>query len=81
MFISLPYISDLSNKNIPFRFYKIARLYPQIQFRFIFNNNLPTQNLWVYTILEDFVKIVNRTSEFWNALCFLSMQRHVQFQN
>ena len=41
MFISLPNILDLSNKNIRLELAKLlARFYPQIQFRFVFKNAL-----------------------------------------
>ena len=47
MFISLPYISDLSNKNIRSELTKLlARFYPQIQFRFVFKNTLSIQNFF-----------------------------------
>ena len=41
MFISVPYISDLSHKNIRLELTKLlARFYPQIQVRFGFKNTL-----------------------------------------
>ena len=44
MFISLPYISDLSNKIIRLEFTKIiARFYPQIQFRCVLKSTFSIQ--------------------------------------
>ena len=47
MFISLPYISDLSNKNIRLELTKLlARFYPRIQFRLVFKNTISIHNFF-----------------------------------